>query len=136
MTPSDRRVQLLLFRLGQARFGVLASQIAALRGHEATGPARWFHDLLAFPEAPRYRAPTEALVSGTWIVLDAMDELLDIPLAAIRPFPDLVEPFSLRSGLWGILPNQGHLVFLADLQQMLNLDTIPAPDTVAISNID
>lgn len=127
---------MLLFQLGQVRFGVLASQIAALRGHDGTGPARWFHDLLPFPEAPRYRAPTEALVSGTWIVLEAMDELLDTPLEAVRAFPDAVEPFSLRRGLWGILPNQGHLVFLADLQQMLNLDTIPAPDTVAVSNLD
>jgi chemotaxis signal transduction protein len=135
VTASDQRVQLLLFRLGQTRFAVLASQIQALRGHDGTGPARWLHDLLGFAEPPRYREPTEALVSGTWIVLDAMEELLDLPLEAIRPFPELVEPFSLRRGLWGILPNQGCLVFLADLQQMLNLYTIPAPDPVAVFNL-
>ncbi len=135
MTPPDLRVHLLLFRLGQARFAVLASQIETLRAHDASGPARWCHALLGFPAAPSYRAPTEALVSGTWIVLDAMEELLDIPLEAIRPFPDLVEPFSLRRGLWGILPNQGQLIFLVDLQQMVKPDTILQPDPVAHSKL-
>lgn len=135
MTPSGQRLQLLLFRLGQARFAVLASQVQTLRGHDGSGSARWLHALLGYAEPPSYRAPTEALVGGTWIVLDAMEELLDIPLEALRPFPDLVEPFSLRRGLWGILANQGSLVFLVDLQQVLNLDTIPAPDPVAASNL-
>ena len=104
MTPSDRRVQLVLFRLGQARIGVLASQIETLREHGRN---------------------IEARVAGTWIVLEDLDELLEVPLEAIRPFPALVEPFSLRSGLWGILAHRGQFVFLADLQQMLKLDTIP-----------
>jgi chemotaxis signal transduction protein len=121
------RVQLLRFTLGQVGFGVLASQIQALREYqELPGEpgACWFHTRLGFPDAPRYHAPTAALVSGTWLVLDAIEELLEVPLDAIRPFPSLVEPFSLRRGLWGVLPSHGRLILLVDLQQMLKLDTI------------
>jgi chemotaxis signal transduction protein len=125
VTASGRRVQLLLFRLGQARFAVLASQVAALREHDGIRTARGFQSLLGLAGAPPGGAGTEALVAGTWIVLEAVEDVLDLPLEAIRPFPDLVEPFCLRRGLWGILPHEGNLVFLADLQQMLKLDNIP-----------
>ena len=139
MIPSGQddprsRVQLLLFTLGQVGFGVLASQVEALREYREleaeSGSVCWFHTRLGFPEPPGYRAPTAARVSqgpssSIWLVLDAIEELLDVPLDAIRPFPQLVEPFSLRRGLWGVLPSQDRLVLLVDLQQMLKMDNIP-----------
>ena len=133
MSPRDRTdprspVQLLLFRLGSVPFGVLAGQVAGLReygaGSEGTAPPCWFHARLGFPEAPSYRVPTAALVPredrpAAWVILDAIDDLIEVGLEAIRPFPALAEPHALRRGMWGILPWQGRLVFLVDLDQLL-----------------
>jgi hypothetical protein len=129
---TGRRIQLLLFRLGTVQFGVLADQVAGLREHGEAGtgteagaePCSWFHARLGFPEAPRYRAPTAALVPRTgrppkWVVLDAIDDLLEVELDAVRPFPALAEPHAIRRGMWGILPCRGRLVLLADLVQLL-----------------
>ena len=123
---TGRDLRLLVFRLGALQFGVPAEQVAGLRGYGEAGaePAVWFHALLGFPEAPRYRAPTAALVSRmgrspAWVVLDAIDDLLEVELDAVRPFPALAEAHALRRGMWGILPGQGRMVLLVDLDQLL-----------------
>jgi len=128
-TAPRRPVQLLLFRLGGVQFGVPAEQVAGLReygraGTEAATPPCWFHARLGFPEAPGYRVPTAALVPRLdrppeWVILDAIDDLLEVDLDAIRPFPALAGPHALRRGMWGILPWQGRLVLLVDLDQLL-----------------
>jgi hypothetical protein len=130
VTASDRSIRLLLFRLGEVRFGVLADQVAGLReiGPAEAGPDAWIHDRLGFPEAPRYRAPTAARVSRPgqppgWVVLDAIEDLLEVGLEAVRPFPALVEPHALRRGLWGILPGQRPPVLLVDLCQLVERRT-------------
>jgi chemotaxis signal transduction protein len=130
-TEARRRVQLLLFRLGSVLFGVPAEQVAGLRGYGEAGagaePPTWIHARLGFPEAPRYRDPTAALVPRAdrppaWVVLDSIDDLLEVELDAVRPFPALAEPHALRRGMWGILPSQGRLVLLVDLDQLLETE--------------
>lgn len=132
MKAPDRRIQLLLFRLGQVRFGVPAEQVTGLRGFgqaaAAGAEACWIHGRLGFPQAPCYRAPTEAQVAHpdrppAWVVLDAIEDLQDVALDAIKPFPALVQPHALRRGLWGILPGPGQPVLLVDLARVLETET-------------
>lgn len=121
-----RTLNLLRFEVGGACFAVESSQIAALLPFPGPGgsSAAWFHQALAYAETPTYRAPVLAVVPveegpPRQLVMDALDELLDVGLDEIQPFPPLIEPFALRKGLWGVLPRGRQTVLLVDLRRLL-----------------
>lgn len=121
-----RKLNLLRFEVGGACFAVESSQIAALLPFpgSAGSSASWFHQALEYAEAPTYRAPVLAVVPveegpPRQLVMDALDELLDVGLDEIHPFPPLIEPFALRKGLWGVLSRGSQTVLLVDLRRML-----------------
>ena len=142
-TPgSPRRLNLLRFAVGGACFAVESSQIAALLPFPGPGvsSATWFHQALAYAEIPTYRAPVLAVVPAEegppWqLVMDALDELLDIGLDEIQPFPPLIEPFALRKGLWGVLSRGSQTVLLVDLRRLLASSYPPdaAPESESAS---
>lgn len=125
-TPGrPRRLNLLRFEVGGACFAAESSQIAALLPYPGPGEssATWFHQALAYAETPAYRAPVLAVVPmedgpPRQLVMDALDELLDVGLDEIQPFPPLIEPFALRKGLWGVLPHGCQTVLLVDLRRL------------------
>jgi hypothetical protein len=116
-----RTLKLLVTRLGQEAYALDAAEVESLEamGAPAGTPhaAVWLHDLLGYSGAPAYRMPLLAKRRGhsEAIVLDGMDEILEVDLAALRPLPPLVERHALRRGLWSVLPRAGDLLFLLDL---------------------
>jgi hypothetical protein len=114
----DRTLKLLVTRLGQESYALDAAEVDLLEPLAGTpGGAVWLHDLLGYSRAPAYRMPLLARLRGHTgaVVLDGMDEILEVDLAALRPLPPLVERHTLRRGLWGVLPRAGDLLFLLDL---------------------
>ena len=121
-----RKLNLLRFAVGGACFAVESSQIAALLPCPGPGAASasWFHQALEYAETPTYRAPVLAVVPSEegppqQLIMDALEELLEVGLDEIQPFPPLIEPFALRKGLWGVLPRGSQTVLLVDLRRLL-----------------
>lgn len=116
---------LLLFAVGPVRFATDVRQVKALLPHEGHDrPVAWLHRELGYVATPTYRSPTNAVVPlgqgpTAEIVIDAMDTLLEVGLDEVQPFPALLEPYALPSGMWGVLLREGHPVILVDLAKMM-----------------
>ncbi|MDA8430231.1 MAG: hypothetical protein M0T70_13330 [Geobacteraceae bacterium] len=123
---ADIRLNLLLFSVGGVHFGMdadLAAGMAAYNGEEAED-LFWFHKELEYcRDAFVYTAPFVVAVrtadsTSYRVIIDAMEDVVEISMMHISPFPPLLEPLALRKGLWGILPRNGHMVLLVDLQRL------------------
>jgi len=124
-TGDSTGLEILLFRVGGVCFGVEADQVERVDscGEGAQEGSFWFHDLVDFGEWPVvYRAPTLLLVKiageAVGVVIDAVRDIAEFGLDAIRPFPPLVEPFVLPKGMWGVLQLDEEIVPLLDFQRL------------------
>ena len=134
-TGEANGLNLLLFSAGGVRFGVDAAQIAgtaAVTNDDAAKPA-WMHELLEFGDRPVvYREPV-ILVLGTGgagrrrVVVDAMEDIITVPVDEILPLPPPVESHVLGKGLWGVLPKGGRMILLMDFRLLLKRKTILLP---------
>lgn len=120
-------LKLLLFAVGGVHFGLFAEQVVkvtAYRG-EQSDHLLWFHRELGFltqemaygaPSVVAIRMPDGQLYN---LVIDAMEDIVTCRYDDIHLLPALVEPFALRSGIWGVLPRHGKLVLLVDILRLL-----------------
>ena len=124
---NDQRLDLLLFTVGGVHFGVEAGQVAGMAIYDGV-PADdlfWFHEELEYGDsAAPYSSPTVATirtesVQSYRVIIDSMEDIAEFNQNDIRLFPALLEPFTMRRGLWGILPRQGVLVLLVDFHLLL-----------------
>lgn len=123
----DIRLDLLLFSLGGVHFGVDAGQVTgvAVYDGEQADDLFWLHEELEYgAAAATYVAPTvvtvrTGCVPSYRVIIDKMEDVAELSQNDIRPFPALLEPFTLRKGLWGILPRNGSMVLLLDFQRLL-----------------
>jgi hypothetical protein len=119
-------LNLLLFSVGGVHFGIDAEQAlgtAADEGEEADD-LFWFHEELGFGNgAIKYLSPTVITVRAGGkrqyrVVIDAMEDVTEFDINAIRPFPIILEPFVLRKGMWGVLPRDGRMTMLLDFTRL------------------
>lgn len=123
----DMRIGLLLFSVFGVHFGVAAEQVAGITRFDgaAADDLFWFHKELEFDDAsPTYAAPMVATirtgcVQSYRVIIDRMEDIAEYSQSDIRLFPELMEPFALRRGLWGILLRNKNMVLLVDFQRLL-----------------
>jgi hypothetical protein len=126
-TPGGTSLNLLLFSVGGVCFGTEADQIenmAACNGEENDDLLR-FHDLLNYGyDSITYSSPAIITirtggVSKYRVIIDSMEDIAEFSQNDIRPFPALLEPLALRSGMWGILHRNESMVLLVDFLRLI-----------------
>lgn len=123
----DIRLDLLLFSVGGVYFGADTGQVAGIAayGGEQGDDLFWFHQELGYgAELTAYLSPTVVTIrtgdeQSYRVIIDSMDEIAEFHQDDIIPFPELLEPFAIRRGLWGILAGSGPIVLLVDFQLLL-----------------
>ena len=120
-------LNLLLFSVGGVSFGVDADQVAGIseyRGDDGED-LLWFHEELDYGgSVVSYHSPTVITIRSEAevpyrVIIDSMEDITEFRQDEITVFPALLEPFVLRSGMWGILPRPGKMVLLLDFQLLL-----------------
>jgi len=131
---ADIQLELLLFSLCGVHFGTDAGQVAGIELYagEQSDDLFWFHEEIGYGDRPvRYSSPVVVTFrneSRYRLIIDSMEEITVFSHNDIRLFPDLLEPFTLRKGLWGILPRNGRMVLLVDFQRLLKGKHPEQPD--------
>ena len=120
-------INLLLFSVGGVHFGIDAEQVAGIGAYDGDQAEDlfWFHEELEYGDAAvSYASPTIVTirtggVQSYRVIIDSMEDIAEFSQDDIRLFPELLEPFAMRRGLWGILPVKGIMVLLLDFQRFL-----------------
>jgi hypothetical protein len=123
----DIRLDLLLFSVCGVYFGVESGQVEAIAAFDdkQADDLFWFHEELEYGEAGfTYVSPTVITIKTEHVrsyrvIIDGMEDIAECSHTDISLFPDMLEPFTLRRGLWGILPRNGHMVLLVDFKRLL-----------------
>lgn len=120
-------LDLLLFSVGGIHFGVDAGQVTGIAAYDGEQDEElfWFHEKMGYGDRKVvYDSPTVVTIrsgkgSPYRVVIDSMEDIAEFSQDDISLFPALLEPFSLRMGMWGILQRQGEIVLLLDLPRLL-----------------
>lgn len=131
--PQHFPLTLLLFSVGGINFGVDTGQVLGTSTQgSGTDPQEdaplWFHRSMGSMGDPSYAEPTTILVKSTRqegcrVVIDAMQEIIEVGVDEILPFPAVLEPFARRKGMWGVYPRLGHMFLLVDLERLANTNS-------------
>lgn len=116
------RLSLLLFTAGGTGFGIHVSQIIGSLV-SATEPDNMISGLpwqsCLKPEARLTLVFRAAGSTGYEIPVDSIDEIADVCVSEILPFPSFIESMVLSKGLWGVLPRDGRIFLLMDFARFL-----------------
>lgn len=121
------RLDLLLFSVGGVHFGVDAGQVTGIAAYDGEQGEElfWFHEKMGYGDREVvYVSPTVVMIrsgkgSPYRVVIDSMEDIAEFCQDDISLFPPLLEPFSMRTGMWGILQRHGEMVLLLDLPRIL-----------------
>lgn len=140
MTRSEAALDLLIFRAGEARFGLDAAQIAAvlspeglevLEGNRA-GETQVRHGGVVFPVVglaamawdeglARSQAAKVVLTKGTptavGFIIGDPEEMARVEVGSIEALPPLVRTMVQGSGMWAVARHEDGLVILIDLAE-------------------
>lgn len=124
---AEIRLNLLLFSVGGVHFGMDAELAAAITeyGGEQAEDLFWFHQVLGYgSDTIVYHSPAVVAIRtedsrSFRVIIDMMEDLAEVSMLDIRPFPPLMEPIVLPKGMWGILAREGRIILLVDFQQLL-----------------
>ena len=125
------RLDLLLFSVGGVHFGIDAGQVTGIAAYDGDQAEElfWFHEKMGYGDRKVvYDSPTVVMIrsgkgSPYRMVIDSMEDIAEFCQDDISLFPALLEPFSLRMGMWGILQRHGEMVLLLDLSRILKEET-------------
>lgn len=125
--PCCTEINLLIFSVGGVVFAMDAAQAqktSSYHGEEAED-LFFFHKEFGFGYREiTYQAPAVITIKTMdgppyRIIIDSMEEISEFSLKNLRPFPPLLEPFTLRNGMWGILHRNGKMVLLVDFERII-----------------
>lgn len=124
---SSASLQCLLFSIGGVRFGVDVDQIASISPHDGKEIEDFFplHSTIGLNGREiLYNVPTVLTIRGSGkrncrVLIEAPEDLIDIRMEEIRPFPPVIEPFVRPRGLWAIWVQNQKQVLLLDFQYLL-----------------
>jgi hypothetical protein len=117
-------LELLLFRDGGVRFAVDRRQVRAAQdlGKSAFEHLPHFLEALGCDRGTPGTGSPIVLSLRTeppsWILVDAVESITEIPLGDIRPLPRLAESSIRDKGLWAALLLEDELVLLADFDRL------------------
>jgi len=119
-------LKFIFFEVGRAYFGIDAEQILGMSAFSGSTSEHllWFHQLIDFGAATiSYRQPIVMALKNTGgpqslgtagVIIDAMEEIAEVSLQEIQPFPRLLAPLLLNQGMWAVLPRRNKMVILLD----------------------
>ena len=121
------RIDLLLFSVGGVHFGADAGQVTGIAVYDGEQAEElfWFHEKMGYGDREVvYDSPTVVTIrsdkgSPYRVVIDSMEDIAEFSQDDISLFPAMLEPFSMRMGMWGILQRHGEMVLLLDLPRLL-----------------
>jgi chemotaxis signal transduction protein len=116
-------LEVLLFRVGSGHFGVPATQVASTtvyRPGDGDDEPLWFHLKAGCRPGPATEVSVVAdLRDGDGgfqrMVIGAMEDIVAVEVEDVRPMPAVVERYARRLGMWGVLPREGRIYILVDL---------------------
>ena len=120
-------LNLILFSVGEVLFGIDAdhvSEITAFNGQKSDD-LFWFHEEMCYGDKTViYHSPTIVTIRTEEglpyrVIIDSLESISECSPDDISPFPALLEPFVLRSGIWGILSQNGRTILLVDFKRFL-----------------
>jgi len=120
-------LNLLLFSVGGISFGIDADQVAEIAAYEGekSEDLFWFHEEVDYGgRTVGYCSPTVVTIRSGYdftyrVIIDCMEDIAEFSHSDIALFPALLEPFSLKKGMWGILSRQGKMTLLLDFERLL-----------------
>ncbi|HXE96424.1 MAG TPA: hypothetical protein VN642_08465 [Dongiaceae bacterium] len=123
----DIRLELLFFSVGGVHFAVDSGQVAGIATYdgEQADDLFWFHEEMGYDgNSVSYHSPNIVTirtggVSSYRVIIDSMEDIAEFSQNDIRLFPPLLEVFSLRRGMWGVLPRHGRMVLLVDFKRLI-----------------
>jgi hypothetical protein len=120
-------LKLLLFSLAGVFFGIDVAQIEAMfayDGEEAQDLFRFHEELGIDGKAIVYNTPTVLTVRTEdsrkyRVIIDGPEDLVDICMDEIRPFPRIMAPSLIRKGMWGVVLRGKRKILLVDFLHLL-----------------
>jgi chemotaxis signal transduction protein len=120
-------LNLLLFSVGEVFFGIDADQVSEITAYngDKSDDLFWFHEEMGYGDKTiRYYSPTVVTIKTEEglpyrVIIDSLENISEFSPDDIRLFPALLEPFVLRSGIWGILSRNGNTILLLDFIRLL-----------------
>ncbi len=103
-------IQVLLLAAGNSRYGIDIDQIACLINGGACGPSVPFAQLVgasALAESPTKQLIIKQVLQLP-IVINEPDEVVTVPVQAIRSLPDVLLAAAGSKGVWGFWPQGRH----------------------------
>jgi chemotaxis signal transduction protein len=125
--PAAIYLNLLLFTFEGTHFAIDGEQVTEVTAYDGEQGDNlfWFHEELGYTEKTfAYLSPVIVTIRTDSnrpyrVIIDSMEDIAEFNQNEIRPFPSLLEPLTLRSGMWGVLPRNGNMVILTDFQRLL-----------------
>lgn len=120
-------LNLLLFSVGGVHFAIDAEQAVGMSSYSG-GEAEdlfWFHKELGFEaKEVSYLSPTIVTIRTRdalpyRVIIDSMGDIAEFSRNDIQLFPELLEPYALRNGMWGIIVKDGRMILLVDFHRLI-----------------
>ena len=133
--PDFPRLELLVFSMGETRFGCDLDQTEGLltprEAAERDIEVRPFHQTVSFGVlAEEYRMPGVLLLKGSegrrGILIERPEDIVTLSVGEIRPLPPLMRRDALRGGIWGIGLTVRGMIVLVDLRKLYAAAPSPA----------
>ncbi|MBK5275138.1 MAG: chemotaxis protein CheW [Desulfuromonadales bacterium] len=119
-------LRLVVFTVGDVSFGADAEQITAMSDYSPdteTGDVVLLAERLVCRGQARDISPATILVvKGNncfcRVAVDRVEEIIEIGNNVIRPLPTLIQPFTVGSGIWGVVSRDKKMILLIDLKRV------------------
>lgn len=110
MTLEPNEIRILLFAIGDSRYGIDIDQIACLMNSDTRKPAVPFEQLIGISALaePRTKLLMVKQALQLPIVISEPDEVVTVPVPAIRSLPDVLLAAAGSKGVWGFWPQGRH----------------------------
>lgn len=136
----------ILFEVGRVHFGIDAEQVLGISAFSGTMSEHllWFHQLIDFGATTiSYRQPIVMALNNTGgtpnpgtagVIIDTMEEIVEVSVKEIQPFPRLLTPLLLKQGMWGVLPWREKMVILLDCNLLPRFRTTSGSDLTSTNH--
>lgn len=129
----ENTLTLVVFSVAGVRFGVDTRQVAAISDYTPDADPEGvilLAERFANHTPSRPCSPTAILElrcnSRIYrVAVDRVEEFIEISGDAILPLPDLVQPYAVKSGIWGVAVRDGRMLLLLDFDQLPGLCDLP-----------
>ncbi len=68
------------------------------------------------------------------VIIDTMEEIVEVSVKEIQPFPRLLTPLLLKQGMWGVLPWREKMVILLDCNLLPRFRTTSGSDLTSTNH--